>query len=135
MALAEEGRPDLYMFSGTAVEISTPWRTGLIPDLVVVDIDPVEAGVSREHLVLAAEVWSPGNTRNERDTKVGAYAEAGVPFFWSIDLDRDRRVSSVTASRLAYGRYVTVTTAVPGTAVTITAAPVPVTFDPAYLTA
>jgi hypothetical protein len=56
---------------------STPWRTGLVPDVVVVDIDPAGVSVTREHLVLAAEVWSAGNTRGERDTKIGAYAEAG----------------------------------------------------------
>jgi hypothetical protein len=31
-ALVAGGRTDLHMFPGAAVEISTPWRTGLIPD-------------------------------------------------------------------------------------------------------
>jgi Uma2 family endonuclease len=134
-ALMAAGRTDLHMFSATAVEISTPWRTGLIPDVVVVDIDPDGVSVAREHLVLAAEVWSPGNSRSERETKIGAYAEADVPYFWSIELDHDRRVSALVAYRLIRGRYVEQTVATPGSTVTITAAPIAITFDPAYLTA
>jgi Uma2 family endonuclease len=103
--------------------------------VVIVDIDPDGVSVTREHLILAAEVWSPGNSRSERETKIGAYAEAGVPYFWSVELDQDRRVSALIAYRLTGGRYVEQSVAAPGTTVTVTAAPVAITFDPAYLTA
>lgn len=122
------------MVPAVGVEISTPWRTGLIPDVVVLDVEPDGARFAREHVVLAAEVWSPGNTRNERETKIGAYAEAGIRFFWSVELGRAGRVTALVACRLEQGRYVEEVTAKPGAAVTITSAPVPITLDPAYLT-
>jgi Uma2 family endonuclease len=133
-ALTAAGRTDLHMFTATAVEISTPWRTGLIPDVVIVDVDPDGVSISREHLQFAAEVWSPGNSRQERETKTSAYAEAGVPYFWSVELDHDRKVSAIATYRLISGRYVEQITARPGAPVTITAAPVVITLDPAYLT-
>ncbi|MFJ9369189.1 Uma2 family endonuclease [Nocardia sp. NPDC101769] len=37
-------------------------------------------------LVLAVEVWSPGNKRAERDTKMAGYAAAGVPYLWIVEL-------------------------------------------------
>jgi Uma2 family endonuclease len=134
-ALAAAGRSDLHMVPAVGVEISTPWRTGLIPDVVILDVEPDGVSFPGEHLVLAAEVWSPGNTRSERETKTGAYAEAGVAFFWSVEMDRAGRVTALVASRLEHGRYIEDVTAKPGAAMTITAAPVPVTLDPAYLTA
>lgn len=135
-ALHAADRTDLHVVPGVAVEISTPLRTGLIPDVVVLNVEPDGLSFARDEVVLAAEVWSPGNRRDERETKVGAYAEAGIPFFWSIELDRtSRRVSAVAAHRLVRGRYIEDAVARPGAAVTIEAAPVPVAFDPTYLTA
>jgi Uma2 family endonuclease len=133
-ALVAAGRGDLHMFCAAAVEISTPWRTGLIPDVVVLDFDPVGVSVAGEHVVLVAEVWSPGNSRAERETKVGAYAAAGVPYLWTVVLDEDRHASEVAAARLENGHYRIVDVAAPGQVALFTAAPVPVSFDPAYLT-
>jgi len=81
---------------------------------------------------VAAEVWSPGNTRDERESKIIAYANAGVPYFWALNQNRFGDVS-VTAYRLENGEYVEELTANPGETVTVKAAPVPVTFDPAVL--
>jgi hypothetical protein len=55
-----------------------------------------------------------------------------VPFFWTVDHDHIRG-TSVTAYRLENGRYRAEITAGPGATVTVTAAPAPVTFDPAEL--
>jgi Uma2 family endonuclease len=106
----------------------------LIPDLVVVKARPVGAAIEARDLLLVVEVWSPGNTRTERETKMAAYAGAGVPFFWAMNQDRIGG-STVTAHHLEDGRYVEELTARPGTTVTVkaAAAPVPVTFDPADL--
>jgi Uma2 family endonuclease len=132
-ALRDAHRPDLYPVTGIGVKISTALRTGLIPDVVVLSARPVGAAFDAADLVLAVEVWSPGNTRGERETKMAAYAGAGVPFFWAVNQDKNGR-STVTAYYLKDGRYIEELTARPGTAVTIqTAAPVPVTFDPADL--
>ncbi|HEX6356952.1 Uma2 family endonuclease [Actinophytocola sp.] len=80
------------------------------------------------NLELVVEIWSTGNTRAERDTKSAVYADAGVPYFWEIS-------DSLTLAThvLKDGQYVEDLTAGPGTTVTVNAAPVPVTFDPAIL--
>lgn len=128
----DSGRVDLYVVPAVGVEISTAARTALIPDVVVLNTRPVGASFEAENLVLAAEVWSPGNTRGERESKISAYAIAGVPFFWAVNLDKVGGIS-VTAYRLDNGRYVEDLTAESGAEVTIKAAPEPVTFDPADL--
>jgi Uma2 family endonuclease len=132
-ALRDAHRPDLYAITGIGVKISTARRTGLIPDVVVMSTRPVGAAFEAADLVLVVEVWSPGNTRAERETKMAEYAGVGVPFFWAVHQDKIGG-STVTAYYLEDGRYVEELTARPGTTVTIkAAAPVPVTFDPADL--
>ncbi|WP_260193249.1 hypothetical protein [Actinophytocola gossypii] len=54
-----------------------------------------------------------------------------MPFLWMVD--QGRLGSTVSTHVLKGGRYVEDTTAGPGRAVTITAAPVPVSLDPASL--
>lgn len=124
--------PDLHVVPGVAVEISTPLRTGLIPDVVVLDTRPVGASFHAKNVLMAVEVWSGGNTRSERESKIAAYAAAGVTYFWALSQGKVNGVS-VTAYRLENGQYVEELTAKPGERVTIKAAPVPVTFDPAVL--
>lgn len=124
---------DLHVVPAAGVKISTAWRTALIPDLVVLRARPVGAAVEADDRVLVVEIWSPGNTQTERDTKMSAYAGAGVPFFWAVNQNKAGR-SAVTTYHLRDGRYVEELTARPGSTVTIkVAAPVPVTFDPADL--
>ena len=132
-ALRDAPSNDLHVVPGVGVKISTARRTALIPDVVVISTKPVGAAFDAAQLVLAAEVWSPGNTRAERETKMAEYAGAGVPFFWAVNQAKTGRCT-VTAYYLDRGRYVEELTARPGTTVTIKkAAPVPVTFDPADL--
>ncbi|WP_223198979.1 Uma2 family endonuclease [Solihabitans fulvus] len=131
-AVRDAKRTDLHVVPAVGVEISSAMRTALIPDVVVLDTKPVGVSFHARNVVLAAEIWSPGNTRSERETKVAAYATAGVPFFWAVDQDRIG-TASVTAYRLERGRYVEDTVARPGRTTTITAAPVPVAVDPAEL--
>ena len=126
-------RKDLYVVPGVGIKISTPRRTALIPDVVVLSTRPAGLAFEARDLVLAVEVWSPGNKRAERETKVAEYAGAGVPFFWGVKQDRFGSCT-VTAYYLEDGQYVEELTAKPGTTVTVKkAAPVPVTFDPADL--
>jgi hypothetical protein len=54
--------------------------TVLIPDVAVLNTRPVGTSFRAEDLLLAVDVWSPGNARSERDTKIAADAGAGVPF-------------------------------------------------------
>lgn len=131
-ALRFAGRKDLYTVPAVSTQISTATRTGVIPDVVMLDTRPVGATFQAKNIVLAAEVWSPSNKQSERDDKFASYAAAGVPYFWALNQDRFGNFS-VTAYRLENGRYAEELTARPGSVVTAKAAPVPVTFDPAVL--
>ena len=131
-ALRQSGRTDLYAVTGVGVRISTSLRTALIPDVVVLNTKPLATCFLAENLELVVEIWSPGNTRAERDTKAAVYADAGVPYFWEINEDRIGSLT-LTTHVLKDGQYVEDLTAKPGTTVIVNAAPVPVTLDLAIL--
>lgn len=120
-------RKDLHAVLGVGVEISSALRTALIPDVVIMDQDP-ELGASfpAESLVLVVEVWSPGSTRAERETKMAAYASAGVPFLWALE---QQDGLELTTYRLVRNRYRAQDTVRQGDPVTVEAAPVPITVD------
>ncbi|GAB3894587.1 Uma2 family endonuclease [Kibdelosporangium lantanae] len=132
-AFKAEGRRDLYVVPEVGVRISTPWRAGLIPDVVVLTRRPDGADFAAGELALVAEVWSPGNTAAERETKMAAYAGAGVPFVWTVDQGHDLAGLTLTAFRLTSGQYVVENKAQADGPTVITAAPVPVTLDLAQL--
>lgn len=127
--LRAAGRTDLHVVPAVNVEISTAWRTALIPDVVVLNRPREGVSFPPEALALAVEVWSPGNVREERETKLAGYAAAGVPFVWAIDQASQLRGLTLTAYRLGRGQYVAENVATAGQTVTITAAPVPITLD------
>lgn len=131
-ALQKAGRTDLYAVTGVGVQISAGMRTALIPDVVVLNTKPLATCFDADDLELAVEIWSPGNTRAERETKAAVYAGAGVPYFWEISQDWIGSLTLVTHV-LKDGQYVKDLTAGPGATVTVNAAPVPVTIDPAVL--
>lgn len=85
-AIRAAGRSDLRVLPGVAVKISTAFRTGVIPDVAIVAADIDRTSYEADELVLAVEVWSPGNTREERDTKIAGYAAARVPYLWIVEL-------------------------------------------------
>lgn len=126
-------RTDLYTLGGIGVEISTRNRTALIPDFAVLNTPPTSPSFTPEDVVLAGEIWSPGNTFGEQQAKHAAYATAGVPFFWSITQDK-QGPAELVAYRLKDGHYTaeTMTDSMQGP-VTITASPVPVELDVATL--
>lgn len=132
-ALRAVGRTDLYALGGVGVEISTAYRTAVIPDFTILDIPPAGASFAPEHVLLVGEIWSPGNTSSEQRQKFDACARAGVPFFWSVAQD-GRGPTELVAYRLERGHYA------PGLAVksgegpvTVTAGPAPVELDVAAL--
>lgn len=132
-AIGHAQRSDLYAVSGVGVELSTSYRTAVIPDLVVLDVAPVGNSFAAGNVLLAGEIWSPGNTLREQRDKFDACADAGIPFFWSIAQDR-RGPVELTAYRLDRGRYTPETSAkLDEGPVTITASPVPVEVDLALL--
>lgn len=84
-AIRTAGRSDLRALPAVGVKLSTPFRTALIPDVVVVNADIDRVSFEPEDVLLAVEVWSPGNSREERVTKMAAYAAAGIPFVWTVE--------------------------------------------------
>jgi Uma2 family endonuclease len=97
---------DLHVLPGAAVEISTAWRTALVPDVAVLAAKPHTTTFQPEDLVLAVEVWSPGNKRPERELKVAGYAGAGVEYLWTVELGAGQRgPHRFRAHRLAHGVY------------------------------
>ncbi|MFI5783643.1 Uma2 family endonuclease [Nocardia sp. NPDC051570] len=123
-ALKAAGRGDLHVLPGVGVRLSTAFRTGVIPDIVVVDVDVKQTSFAPENIVLAVEVWSPGNSRAERDTKTAAYAGAGVPYLWLVELP-DRKPVRFWGYRLGEKGYDQVVYAESGEVVT-PPSPIPV---------
>ncbi|WP_167488984.1 Uma2 family endonuclease [Nocardia terpenica] len=103
-AVEAAGRLDLAVLPGVAVRISTAFRTGVIPDISVVHDDSEHTSFGAHSLQLAVEVWSPGNSQEERDTKIAAYAGAGVRYLWTVELPRGRSVK-FSGYRLSGGEY------------------------------
>ncbi|WP_166459801.1 Uma2 family endonuclease [Amycolatopsis pithecellobii] len=130
-ALRAAGRSDLRGLPGVGVRISTPLRIALIPDLVVVNVGVRRATFEADNLLLAVEVWSPGNRRAERETKIGAYAQAGVPFLWLVETPLGEPVK-FRGYRLEGVEYVLKVQAEAGETVTAPG-PVPVKIDTSEL--
>ncbi|MEG8180526.1 Uma2 family endonuclease [Nocardia terpenica] len=89
-AVTAAARSDLYVLPGVGVRLSAAFRTGVIPDVVVVNGDFDKASFGPEDVALAVEVWSPDNSRAERDTKIAAYAGARIPYLWIVELPSGR---------------------------------------------
>jgi Uma2 family endonuclease len=57
------------------------------PDVVVYRADPIDLMPARpEHVLLVAEIVSPGSETTDRIVKLAQYANAGIAFYWRIEL-------------------------------------------------
>ena len=128
-ALLLAGRRGLRPVTTVNARLSNVRRTALIPDVAIINRSSSAVAFTPEELELVAEVWSPGNSNAERARKFDAYAQAGIRYFWTVEQDGP----VVDAFELRGGRYQHAATLRAGTVGTITAAPVPVKFDPAEL--
>ncbi|SDF57165.1 Endonuclease, Uma2 family (restriction endonuclease fold) [Lentzea fradiae] len=102
---AVEGNDRLHAVTGVGIEISTAIRTALIPDVALLNTLPTTTSFPASALVLAVEIWSPGNNVHERETKVAGYAIAGVPYLWTVDMHAGRRAATLRAFELVGGTY------------------------------
>ncbi|MGX7827457.1 Uma2 family endonuclease [Actinokineospora sp. 24-640] len=127
--LRAAGRDDLHVVPAVNVEISTAWRTALIPDVVILNRRPVGVSFPPDAVALAVEVWSPANRRAERETKIVGYAAAGVQFLWTVEQGSQFRDLTLTAHRLDGERYTVENVVEIGEPAVVTASPVPVTID------
>ncbi|QIZ36755.1 Uma2 family endonuclease [Saccharopolyspora sp. ASAGF58] len=132
-AINSAKRTDLYAVGGIGIEISTSYRSALIPDFVVLDTPPVGTSFQPGNVLLIGEIWSPGNTSSEQQEKLQACERAGIPFFWSVAQDRGGP-TELAAYRLENGRYVCDATTQAGHgSARIAASPVPFELDVASL--
>uniref|UniRef100_UPI003F491A33 Uma2 family endonuclease n=1 Tax=Saccharothrix espanaensis TaxID=103731 RepID=UPI003F491A33 len=117
----------------TAVGVRVAPRVGYIPDVVVVtELLPADTTVVDVGLVaLVVEVVSPSTTRTDRLTKPSAYAAAGVPEYWRVEIGDEPVIYCYRLDQGAYVETATLTSGdhhlvdVPGGGVA--------TFDPADL--
>jgi Uma2 family endonuclease len=126
-ALEAAGLSDVEVLPAVGVLISTPFRTALIPDLVVVKVHDSCPAFEPTDVLLAVEVWSPGNSKGERETKMAAYAEAGIPHVWLVETPPGKPVS-FRGYQLEEAKYVQVVHAEAGEVITAPG-PVPVKLD------
>lgn len=57
------------------------------PDVVVYRADTIDMSPTRpEHVLLVAEIVSPGSETTDRIVKFDQYARSGIPFYWRVEL-------------------------------------------------
>lgn len=83
-SVIREAWRDMEVFDAP-IDLDLPGGQRVVPDLVV-----VEPGRTGKRLTLpvalVVEIVSPGSTVNDRITKLGVYAAAGIVDYWVIDL-------------------------------------------------
>ncbi|WP_229797710.1 Uma2 family endonuclease [Planomonospora parontospora] len=107
-------------------------RDFFIPDLVVVPTEAVETNEPMfrpEDVLLAVEVVSPSTQGRDRHLKRSAYAAAGIPAYWRIELDDG---PSLHVHELAGDEYKPAERHEAGETATLVV-PFGVSFDPAAL--
>lgn len=115
-------------------------ENALVPDLVITRPGVSTRGrtwLEAEEVLCVVEVVSPGSRRLDRVTKPSAYAEAGIPFFWRVELapfpERlHERVPVILVYEHHQGRYRATERLAAGATGKIMR-PFPVEFDPAEL--
>ncbi|HLU75591.1 MAG TPA: Uma2 family endonuclease [Nonomuraea sp.] len=128
--LDDASPPELEPLSTVNLRVSD--KDFFIPDLVVVPMastEQVELMFSPEHLLLAVEIVSPSTKARDRALKVEAYAAAGIPVYWRVELDEG---PTLYVYELDGDEYGPPTAYKAGTTADL-AKPFPVSFDPAEL--
>ncbi|MEW1840384.1 Uma2 family endonuclease [Nonomuraea angiospora] len=80
--------PELLLLSNVNLRVSA--EDQYIPDFVVATEESLYTDklvFSPEELLLAVEVVSPSTKMRDKSLKAAAYAEAGIPVYWRIELD------------------------------------------------
>ncbi|WP_345563335.1 Uma2 family endonuclease [Nonomuraea rosea] len=129
--LEDAAPPGLEALS--TVNVSPGAKDFYIPDLVVVPESASESvGLmfAPSDLQLVVEVVSPGSRMHDRTVKVVAYAAAGIPVYWRVEIDGP----ILHVYELEGDSYQEPVAYKTGTTATLSS-PFPVSFDPADLTA
>ncbi|WP_219462796.1 Uma2 family endonuclease [Nonomuraea rhizosphaerae] len=107
-------------------------RDCYIPDVVVVPSAAVRSMalmVEPGQILLAVEVVSSCSRSRDRHLKTAAYAAAGIPAYWRVEVDEGPVLHVHELDGDSYGTPTTHRAGTPAAP----AAPFPVSFDPAYL--
>ncbi|MFG1944816.1 Uma2 family endonuclease [Nonomuraea sp. NPDC048826] len=128
--LDDASPPELEPLSTVNLRVSA--KDFYIPDLVVVPMactDQVGLMFSPEHVLLAVEIVSPSTQMRDRAFKTEAYAAAGIPVYWRVELDEGPVLYAYELDGDAYGPP----SAHKAGTVADLAEPFSVSFDPAAL--
>ncbi|MGH9269067.1 MAG: Uma2 family endonuclease [Acidimicrobiales bacterium] len=82
-SLLEAARPDMEVFAAP-IDVDLPGSQRVQPDLVVVDRGRTGKRLALP-VALVVEIVSPGSAVNDRVTKLGVYASAGISHYWLVD--------------------------------------------------
>ncbi|WP_440083178.1 Uma2 family endonuclease [Streptosporangium sp. LJ11] len=125
----------------TATGLLLDRKPGVIPDLMVVEAAPFEEGAEvaqPEWVHLVVEIVSRSTTATDRIIKHAKYAEAGIPYFWRVEMKSFRGQGSdelpviFTHALDENGEYQLIHRVSAGTTVELTE-PFKLTLDPATL--
>ncbi len=90
-ALDASAGPDWNADTDFDVRLQDVPLTNRRPDVVVYRADTIDVTPTRpEHVLLAAEIVSPGSETTDRVVKLDQYARAGIPFHWRVELTATR---------------------------------------------
>lgn len=86
----------------TNVFFATDKSSFLTPDFMVRRCLPRDADTTASDVVLVGEVLSSSDTPKRRDWKQQRYAEAGIPYYWEVEIGTgaSRDISAVRAYEL-----------------------------------
>ncbi|MEU0832353.1 Uma2 family endonuclease [Streptomyces sp. NPDC005969] len=85
-ALDAAAGPDWNADTDFDVRLQDVPLTNRRPDVVVYRADTIDVTPTRpEHVLLVAEVVSPGSETTDRIVQVDQYAKAGIAFYWRIE--------------------------------------------------
>ncbi|WP_448318505.1 Uma2 family endonuclease [Streptomyces sp. CO7] len=85
-ALDAAAGPDWNADTDFDVRLQDIPLTNRRPDVIVYRAETIDLTPTRpEHVLLVAEVVSPGSETTDRIVKVDQYAKAGIPFYWRVE--------------------------------------------------
>jgi Uma2 family endonuclease len=95
-ALEAAAGPDWNADTDFDVRLQDVPLTNRRPDVVVYRADTIDVTPTRpEHVLLVAEIVSPGSETTDRIVKLNQYARSGIAFYWRVE-------QAATGAPLAY---------------------------------
>src|SRR5580698_4838022 len=86
-ALDAAAGPDWNADTDFDVRLQDVPLTNRRPDVVVYRADTIDITPTRpEHVLLVAEIVSPGSETTDRIVKFEQYARSGIPFYWRVEI-------------------------------------------------